>query len=480
MLFNSLEFLIFFPLVTLIYFLIPHRFRWAHLLFASCIFYMAFIPVYVLILFFTILVDYAAGILIENAQGKKRPWYLCLSLIANIGVLAVFKYYNFFIANMNDLLTVLNISDKMGYLQIILPIGLSFHTFQAMSYTFEVYYGRQKAERHLGIYALYVMYYPQLVAGPIERPQNILPQLRTPQPFIASRVTDGLTLMMWGMIKKVVIADKLAFFADRLFSKPELYEGPAVVIGVIFFAFQIYCDFSGYSDIARGASRVMGIELMENFRRPYLSRSIHEFWKRWHISLSTWFRDYVYIPLGGNRKGIYRWLLNLLIVFLTSGFWHGASWNFIIWGALHGIFTILYAYFFLRKESRLAKLSILYWAGWIITFTVVSFAWIFFRATSFDDALLITKNLFSGWAILFQGKDASSALYLNYTFSSWLLSILLIAALLVIERMEEKKSIIAYIHSSKRWTRYAIYYIALLTLYLFGVYQQSSFIYFQF
>ncbi|MEO7524276.1 MAG: MBOAT family O-acyltransferase, partial [Ferruginibacter sp.] len=289
MLFNSYEFLIFFPIVTILYFLIPHRFRWFVLLVASCIFYMFFIPVYILILFFTIIIDYAAGIMIERSNNNKKH-FLILSIIANVGVLAFFKYFNFLAVNVNS------VADEniIPVLNIILPIGLSFHTFQAMSYTIEVYRGNQKAEKHLGIYALYVMFYPQLVAGPIERPQNILPQFKIKHSFNIDLLYSGLRLMLWGLYKKVVVADRLSIYVDAIYNSPLEYSNFLnVLIAFFFFSIQIYCDFSGYSDIAIGAARVLGIDLMVNFNRPYESKNIREFWSRWHISLSTWFRDYV-------------------------------------------------------------------------------------------------------------------------------------------------------------------------------------------
>jgi D-alanyl-lipoteichoic acid acyltransferase DltB (MBOAT superfamily) len=284
---------------------------------------MVFVPVYILILGGTIIIDYYAGILLENTEGKKRKVFLIASLIANIGVLAVFKYYNFLNNNLSVLLNSFGYKNSIPNLGILLPIGLSFHTFQAMSYTIEVYRRKQKAERHFGIYALYVMFYPQLVAGPIERPQNMLHQFYEKHYFDFERIIDGLKLMLWGLFIKLVIADRLAIFVNAVYNNPEKHSGLTLAIATIFFAFQIYCDFSGYSNIAIGAARVMGFKLMTNFNRPYFSRSIAEFWKRWHISLSTWFSDYLYIPLGGNRVSVPRWYFNLFFVFLVSGLWHG-------------------------------------------------------------------------------------------------------------------------------------------------------------
>ena len=291
MLFNSLEFLLFFPIVTILYFVLPYRFRWVLLLTASCYFYMVFKPIYILILGFTIVIDYFAGIYIEQSEGKKRKLYLTLSLIANIGVLAIFKYFNFLNLNFTWLLEGLDLKNPIPFLQILLPIGLSFHTFQAMSYTIEVYRGNQKAEHHFGIYALYVMFYPQLVAGPIERPQNVIHQFYERHDFDYQRVTDGLKLMAWGMFKKVVIADRLSVMVEMVYKYPYNYHGIPLIVSTIFFSIQIFCDFSGYSDIALGSAQVMGFKLMKNFDRPYFSKTISEFWRRWHISLSSWFRD---------------------------------------------------------------------------------------------------------------------------------------------------------------------------------------------
>ncbi len=298
MLFNSLEFALFFPFVTLLYFVLPHRVRWALLLGASAWFYMAFVPVYILILGFTILVDYVAGLLIENAAGRRRGWYLALSVLANVGVLAVFKYWNFLATNVNDVFLLFDPQIQVPLLALLLPIGLSFHTFQAMSYTIEVYRGTQPAERNLGIYALYVLFYPQLVAGPIERPQNLLHQFREVHQFDADRVFAGLSRMLAGLFKKLVIADRLAIVVNGVYGDPTAYSAGTLLLATWLYAVQIYCDFSGYSDIALGAANVMGFTLMENFDRPYFATSIGDFWRRWHISLSTWFKDYLYVPLG--------------------------------------------------------------------------------------------------------------------------------------------------------------------------------------
>lgn len=359
------------------------------LLAASCLFYMYFIPIFILILVAVILVDYSAALLMEKHPGSKKQ-FLIASLIANLGILFFFKYYNFFIGNINAIARMADWNYSLSALQIILPLGLSFHTFQAMSYTIEVYHGRQKAERHLGLYALYVLYYPQLVAGPIERPQNLLPQLHGKHDFNFERFLSGLRLMLWGFFKKLVIADRIAYLIKPVFDAPHHYEGMSILISASLFSIQIYCDFSGYTDIARGASRIMGIELMKNFNAPYLSKSMSEFWRRWHISLSTWFKEYLYFPLGGNRKGTGKTIRNIMIVFLLSGLWHGADWSFVGWGFFHGLLLvagILMAILWKKKQS--SQNAVTGFLNAFFIFMLVTFLWIFFRAADFNTALFM-------------------------------------------------------------------------------------------
>jgi alginate O-acetyltransferase complex protein AlgI len=492
MLFNSVEFFIFFPVVTLAFFALPHRFRWFLLLVASCYFYMRFIPVYILILFFTILVDYVAGIVIEKTTGWKRKLLLLMSILANIGVLVVFKYFNFLNTNFSTLFELLDWNYPIAPLSIILPIGLSFHTFQSISYTVEVYRRKQEAERHLGIFALYVMFYPQLVAGPIERPQNMLHQYHEERKFSYENVTNGLKLMAWGLFKKVVIADRMAVVANQVFGDPSEFNGIQLIIGTVCFAYQIYCDFSGYSDIAIGAAQVMGYKFMDNFRQPYASRSISEFWKRWHISLSTWFRDYLYIPLGGNRVPQGRWQLNLFITFLVSGLWHGASWTFVIWGGLHGFYLVASLWTqniraqFAQKfhpERFPTAIAMLQTIG---TFSLVTFAWIFFRAASVQDAFYIAAHLFSGWNATFVNWNdydfvVSTISRLGYSDKfDW---IILFAAVIVLEGvqfLQRRGSVRSMISTRPAWQRWALYYAILLVTLSFGIFDRSQFIYFQF
>lgn len=433
------------------------------LLVASCYFYMAFKPVYIAILGFTIVVDYFAGIFIEQTSGQKKKIFLIASLIANIGVLATFKYWNFINQNITDLLGMTGAENPLPFLDILLPVGLSFHTFQAMSYTIEVYRGHQKAERHFGIYSLYVMFYPQLVAGPIERPQNLLHQFREEHYWDVDRFKRGFSQMLWGFFKKVVIADRLSVFVNEVYGDWTNSTGANLWLAVIFFSFQIYCDFSGYSDIAIGSARIMGFDLMTNFNKPYLARSVEEFWKRWHISLSTWFRDYLYIPLGGNRSGTIRRYINLSIVFLVSGLWHGAGWNFMLWGALHAVFVVLE----LIYRSQFGKLQIPDAMKMFLTFFVVSIAWIFFRTSSTEQSFGILKRLFS-----FNQFGVLSTHSMNTI--EVLFSVALILLLLVIERLDVR------IQTRTRWTFAAMSASVIFIIYLFGVFNQEQFIYFQF
>jgi alginate O-acetyltransferase complex protein AlgI len=398
-LFNSFAFVLFFVIVTAGYFALPHRFRWVLLLTASCVFYMFFIPIYILILGGTIVVDYFAGIWIEDTDDlRKKKRYLTMSGLTVCAVLFVFKYFNFFAENVATVAAALHWNLSVSTLRIILPIGLSFHTFQSLSYVIEVYRGKQKAERHFGIYALYVMYFPQLVAGPIERPQNLLHQFHEEKHFDALRIQDGLSLALWGLFKKVVVADSLSIYVDAIYGASGIHNGATLLVATYFFAFAIYCDFSGYTDIARGVSRVYGIELMRNFDAPYFSLSIAEFWSRWHISLSSWFRDYVYIPLGGNRVSLARNFGNLFFVFMLSGLWHGANWTFIIWGALHGLYLIggrILGLLRRRLGWKPPAEGGLLRRGWalFVTFHLVLVAWVFFRAHDVATAFDIVRRM---------------------------------------------------------------------------------------
>lgn len=512
MLFNSFTFLVFFPVVTITYFLIPHRFRWALILAASCYFYMAFIPKYILILGVTITVDYFAGIGLERLQGPKRRWLLIASILANVGMLVFFKYFNFANENIAMLAKFIGWNYPIHSLSIILPIGLSFHTFQSLSYTIEVYRGHQKAERHPGYLALYVMYYPQLVAGPIERPQNILHQLHAEHRFDHRRVADGMKWMAWGMFKKVVVADRMAIFVNPVYDDPTTHLGPALVVATLAFAIQIYCDFSGYSDIALGSAQVMDVRLMKNFDHPYFARSISDFWRRWHISLSTWFRDYLYIPLGGNRVPKLRWAFNILLTFLISGLWHGANWTYIIWGALHGLYFILFELIrpigerlpSLIGRGKLPRLKIA--LSTLTTFSLTTFAWIFFRANSISDAFFIATHLHSGWRaylrdswnILLNGIQQGAFPGIQPIVEAFFqilkpitgeartviaLSLLALVVLFIVEILQFRGALIEKINRQPVYLRQLLYASLIAIILIFGTNyasKQQAFIYFQF
>lgn len=480
MLFNSIEFSIFFPVVTILYFLLPHKIRWFLLLASSCIFYMAFVPKYILILGFTIVIDFFAGILIDKMKGNNKRIFLIVSILANVGILFVFKYFNFFNGNIARLANILDWNYPISSLSIILPIGLSFHTFQSMSYIIEVFRGKQKPEKHFGIYALYVMYYPQLVAGPIERPQHMLWQFHEKHTFNAKRTSDGLKLMAWGFFKKLIIADNLALLVNAVYKAPNSLSGLSLLVATYFFAFQIYCDFSGYTDIARGASRIMGIELMENFKRPYFSKTISEFWKRWHISLSSWFSDYVYISLGGNRCVKWRWYVNLMIVFLLSGLWHGAAWTYVIWGGLNGFYLVFAIWTKGIREKishacRIDRFPLIHKVFKVfITFNLVCFSWIFFRATSFRSALTIIKKVITDYSFII---DYTSVGITQYQF---VLCCLIVIFLISVQLLQRSKLLSEEISKKPLVLRWGLYYAGLIILIIFGVFNTSSFIYFQF
>jgi D-alanyl-lipoteichoic acid acyltransferase DltB (MBOAT superfamily) len=351
---------------------------------------MVFKPIYIFILAFTIVIDYYAGIAIQGSQTKSRKkTILTISIAANVGILIIFKYWNFLAENVNTVLSIGRNATTIPLLEILLPIGLSFHTFQAMSYTIEVYRGNQRAERHFGLYALYVMFYPQLVAGPIERPQNVLPQFHKKIEFSYANIKTGLILILIGLFKKVFIADRLGSYVDAYYENIEYLTFIPTVSAMVFYSFQIYCDFSGYSSIALGSAKCLGYSLMTNFNKPYQAQSVTEFWRRWHISLSTWFRDYVYIPLGGNRGKTIHTIRNLSIVFLLSGIWHGASWTFIAWGSLHALFLIIENQFSFPAaiSKRPARWRSVYVFGW------VTIAWVFFRANDFNQAFEVFQSL---------------------------------------------------------------------------------------
>lgn len=397
MIFNSLEFVIFFS-VTLVFFLIvPSRFRWFVLLVSSYAYYASWTLHFPFLLLLSTVISYFSAF---EREGKQRGFFLLLAIFGNLSLLLYFKYFIFLNNSLENIFTVMNISYPYGPLDILLPVGISFYVFQAISYNVDVYQGKQQPEKHFGYFALYLAFFPKLIAGPIERAENLLPQLRQTLQFSVEDAACGLRLILWGVFKKVVIADRLAMYVDMVFNQPQDFTGQTLILAACFFTLQIYCDFSAYTDMALGCGRIFGIKLTQNFNFPYFTRSIAEFWRCWHISLTSWFRDYLYIPLGGNRATYSRWCVNICIVFVLSGLWHGANWTFICWGALHGIFylaehtskTIRSRFWqLLRMEGGVGQKII----QTATTFSLVTIAWVFFRAENLSDALYIISHMFS-------------------------------------------------------------------------------------
>jgi alginate O-acetyltransferase complex protein AlgI len=479
MLFNSLEFAIFFPIVATMYFVLPQRLRTPHLLVSSCVFYMAFIPAYILILGLTIVIDYTAGIYLEKVAGRARSWLLAASVMATCLVLFVFKYFFFFTNNAIGLAGLFGWQLSGPSIEIILPIGLSFHTFQSLSYVIEVYRGRQKAERSFATYATYVMFFPQLVAGPIERPQNLLRQFYERHDFDYARATSGLKRMAWGFFKKLVIADRLALYVNDVYANPQDFNGLQLTLATIFFAYQIYCDFSGYSDIAIGSARVLGFKLMENFDKPYHSLTISEFWRRWHISLSTWFRDYVYIPMGGSRFGERRRFASLLVTFGISGLWHGANWTYVFWGLLNAVYLIVGS---VTRDARNRAFGLIgmdegTWPRrlvmWASTFLLTCAGWVFFRANTLADAWHILTHFAIGW-------DFQHIATEQFLLRQMPVAIAGIALLEVVQLLQNRISLSAILARLPLAPRWAVYASVVIATIMFGVFRQTQFIYFQF
>jgi alginate O-acetyltransferase complex protein AlgI len=487
-LFNSWQYVLFLPLVVALHFAVPHRLRWAVLLLASYVFYACWEPAYLVLIVASTVVDYGAGRGMGSARtpGRKRA-LLCLSLLANLGLLFAFKYWDFFASSVHTALGWAGVGWEAPVLDVLLPVGISFYTFQTLSYTIEVYRGNQAPERHLGVFALYVSYFPQLVAGPIERSVNLLPQLREEQRWCPDRAAEGLRLIVCGLVKKVVIADRLALLVDGVYADPAAHDGPLLALATIFFAFQIYCDFSGYSDIAIGSAEILGHKLMKNFERPYFARSVPEFWSRWHISLSTWFRDYLYIPLGGSRVAkVFRWR-NILIVFAVSGLWHGASWCFVIWGGLHGMYYLLGEWLAplrsgLARATGLAKSPrVLAALAGVTTFVLVDLAWVFFRADTPADAFAVLGGMGSGWSLLLDGDALASALARAGSSDSEVrLGALLVLALLTVQVLRGSLRSSAWVGGLGGVRRWATVGALVLLLLNEGVVQQVPFLYFQF
>ncbi|MDX1461436.1 MAG: MBOAT family O-acyltransferase [Marinirhabdus sp.] len=487
MLFNSFDFAVFFPIFFVLYWVVHKKLtlRNVFLLVSSYVFYAWWDWRFLFLIIFSSIVDFVVGARIAKAEKRStKRTLLMVSLATNLGLLAYFKYANFFIDSFVNSFNFLGGSLDSFALNIILPVGISFYTFQTLSYTIDIYRGRLQPVKEWLPFFTFVVFFPQLVAGPIERASHLLPQFYKKYEFDYERVKSGLLLALFGLFKKMVIADRLAVLVNQVYNNPTDYSGYELIVATVFFAFQIYCDFSGYSDIAIGISRTLGFDLMKNFKSPYFSRSITEFWRRWHISLSTWFRDYVYIPLGGSRKGSYRTYANLFIVFLVSGLWHGAAITFIIWGAVHGVFIVVEK--LLKEqawttEGTLTKInrSYLGQAFWMLfTFAVVTFAWIFFRANSFSDALTVISGSFEIKAFTYEDLFG-----LGLAASEFKVAIVAIVLLLLFEAFHNTFGALRVFNKQFILIRWVFYLIAVFVIIIFGVYGNDApkeFIYFQF
>ena len=488
MLFNSVRFLFFFPAVFLLYWGLPFRFRKYMLLAASWYFYMCWKPEFIVLLLLSTAVDYFCGLEIEKrrtSQGRGRG-FLGLSLAVNLGLLFFFKYFNFFGETLTALCRWISIPFTAPALNIILPVGISFYTFQTMSYTIDVYRGKLNAERDFATFALFVSFFPQLVAGPIERASNLLPQLKEERPFSYENAAYGLKLMAWGFFKKLVIADRLAaLLVDPVFENPANYSGGAFLIAAAAFAIQIYCDFGGYSDIARGCAKAMGIDLTINFKAPYFATSLTDFWRRWHISLTNWFREYVYIPLGGNQKGPWKKALFVSVTFFLSGLWHGAGWTFVVWGLLQALYLNVEALLLRCSQSsvdlrsRFAALCVGLFAR-LWTFALCCFSWVFFRANSMGDALYILRHSITGGKAPIQYvKAALQTLYPGTVLTAVLLFSL--GLLFLFDLANERGDAIEALSIRPVYIRWTVYVVFLLLLFLLIPKEGTvPFIYFQF
>ena len=520
MLFNSFGYAVFLPVIFLLHWITPRKWRWALLLAASCFFYASWGPEYLTVLFLTIVVSYCAALYMEHAGNRNRKksdrskndrptgsqskssrsnssrpqcsrtapasrTALILSVLFCAGLLFFFKYLNFFSENVALLLRSLSIPVQPLTLRLALPIGISFYLFQTISYLVDVYQGKIPAERHFGIYAVYISFFPKVMQGPIERGASLLPQLHKPGRFHYEQASYGMKLMAWGFFKKLVLADGLSIYVNQVYDNLPSYTGFSLMLATFFYAVQLYCDFSGYTDIALGSARILGIRLTPNFRSPYFASSIKDFWGRWHLSLSGWLRDYIYIPLGGNRVGRVRHALNIMITFLVSGLWHGASWNFVLWGGIHGALQVVEGFFPWNKKGspfqtdrRLHALLCI--VSVPVTFLLVCFAWIFFRAATIGDAFYVIRSMFTGI-----GSPSSyfhdCALQMELGLTNLMFHCLPMIPLFLFDLASLKTDVIALISRQRFFIRWPVYILLLLVILLFsekGV--TTEFIYMQF
>ncbi len=483
MLFNSLEFLLYFPVVVGLYFLLPPRWRWLHLLVASYVFYMAWEPAYAVLIFASTVVDYTVARAMPSTEGLKRRLLLMVSLTVNLGLLFSFKYYNLINNTFQALCSLVGVEWALPESNLLLPVGISFYTFQTLAYTIDVYRHHLEPEKHFGRFALYVSYFPQLVAGPIERAGRLLPQLAAHHSWDTDRVVSGLRLMLWGLFKKVVVADRLAGLIDPVFTAPEQAGGFVVVMTSTLIGLQVYYDFSAYSDIAIGAARVMGVKLMTNFDQPYLARSVHEFWARWHISLITWFRDYVYIPLGGSRAGKLLQYRNIMAVFVLSGLWHGAAWHFAIWGAINGVFIIVGAATGPLRDRFAEATGFAKWKRtrrvwqWSTALIIVSSGHLWFRVPDVPTAVTMYSNIGVGWSTLFEATKWDGLLArFGMDTTLFVGTLLLIPMAELIEfRMRHLKD-----RKAPTWLNWVGDWVMIVGMLWLGKFTREAFVYFQF
>ena len=493
MLFTSLRFAAFLPVVFVVYYLMPPRHRWTLLLAAGACFYAWARPSHLLVLAAVTAIAYGGGLLVrEEKPTRARRRNLALAVAATLGLLIAFKYAGFACHSAGALVGMLGVSGDWPVLEIALPLGISFYAFRAVSYLVDVYRGDQPAELHLGRFALYVSFFPQLLAGPIERASRFLPQARAELRFDYTRVTDGLILMAWGFFKKLVVADRLAVFVNAVYGKPDACNGVSLIAATVYFAIQIYCDFSGYSDIAVGIGRLFGYDLMQNFDRPYHACSLSEFWQRWHISLSTWFRDYLYIPLGGNRTSSTRWVFNIAVVFVVSGLWHGANWTFVAWGVLHGTLLVVERFTArvrqcLCQALHLERSPLRGALAFATTFAVVCLAWVPFRAESLADAAYIFRNLHTGlgtWlgaCVQLRLSEILQPLYCGQPLHHVVIAFLGMAVLETVHQFQRKGATLHSLRTKPALLRWSAYGALGLILILFGVLGKGTqFVYFQF
>lgn len=488
MVFNSFEYLFFFPIVAILYYLTPFRWRWLMLLLASYYFYMSWKAPYVLIIIMQTVVAYGAALMIGKLSDRRsRIAWMTFGLTINIGMLFVYKYLKFFTTTFNNILAYLHLpATPLPVYDLLLPIGISFFTFQTVAYIVDVYRGSLPPEKHFGLFSLFVALFPHLIAGPITRGAHILPQLKTEVLLNHKRIAGGLRLILLGMFKKIVVADRLAHLVDTVYNNPSNYEGIVLIVATVFFAFQIYCDFSGYVDIAIGSAQILGVDFPDNFNSPYQAASFTDFWRRWHITLMSWLRDYVYFPLGGSHHGLSRTCMNTFVTFLISGLWHGASWTFVIWGGLNGFYMIVeritkpirQRIVHALKLDSTPGLSHLYTLLCVaVTFSSICFAWIFFRANTLDDASYIVTHLFVGW-----NGFKESSLYTagtNFDRANFYLGIFSVLTLEIFHFML-KGNTRFMLADKPTWLRWSVSYLLILTLLLFGDYGNKPFIYFAF